>query len=91
MYHLGPQIGGPRCPPHKATEFWRAELSCMAEAKECEIGPYGKGNGIQKHKVTHKHESNMNHDTTLNERSENKRSKKPKTKRDDRNKHRPGR
>ena len=38
----------------------------MAEAKEVEIGPYGKGDGIQKHKVTHKHESNMNENTTLN-------------------------
>ena len=37
----------------------------MAEAKEVEIGPDGKGDGIQKHKVTHKHESNMNHNTAL--------------------------
>ena len=60
MYHLGPQIGGPRCPPHKATEIWKAELSCMAEAKEIEIGPDGKGDGIRN---THKHETNMNHET----------------------------
>ena len=45
MYHLGPQFGGPRCPPHKVTEIWKAELSCMAEAKEFEMGPEGEGEG----------------------------------------------